>query len=107
LRFSSTFDKPARILFADSSSIGYTYGADGSKLRQAYYDAEGNIQKQTDYIGGITYENQSIQFVGIPEGRLVKDVDSIGQWTYQYYIGIPTNFVTKIIRPHCLTFLLI
>jgi hypothetical protein len=91
------FDKPARILFADSSSIGYTYGADGSKLRQVYYDAGGNVQKQTDYIGAITYENQSIQFVSIPEGRLVKDVDSIGQWTDMCTFDVTNNISPKSI----------
>jgi RHS repeat-associated protein len=75
--------KPYQVTFADGSMLEYTYTAGGEKLRMVRY--ENNVQKiQTDYAGGAVYNDGALEFIGSPEGRLVKKGND---FEYQYAIS--------------------
>jgi RHS repeat-associated protein len=57
------------ITTATGRYIDYTYGADGTLIRKQAYDG-GSIQKTTDYIGGFTYENDTLAYFAMAEGRV-------------------------------------
>ena len=51
------FNKPTAIHFTNGKELHYYYSADGTKLRQVQLDAGGCARKQTDYVGGLVYED--------------------------------------------------
>jgi RHS repeat-associated protein len=61
--------------------LTYTYNADGTVLRKQQYDA-GILQKTTDYIDGFVFENNTLAYFAMPEGR----VRSIGNSLKPEYI---------------------
>ncbi|WP_185114004.1 DUF6443 domain-containing protein, partial [Fulvivirga imtechensis] len=74
-------NKPDSITFANSTSIKYIYDASGAKLSQKLYK-NGTLQTTTDYIGNMVYENDTLQFFGHAEGRVVAGAE--GGFDYQY-----------------------
>ncbi len=50
-------------------SVRYIYDATGRKLSQVV--TTGAIQKQTDYVGEFTYENDALQYISHEEGRIM------------------------------------
>lgn len=51
--------------------IKYLYDASGRKLSQQVFNASNALQKRTDYIGDVFYENDTLKFVNHEEGRIV------------------------------------
>lgn len=56
------FNKPTQIEMAGGRTLLYVYAADGTKLRQYVRAPDYSIEKQTDYVGPIVYEDPD----GIP-----------------------------------------
>ncbi|NML21313.1 hypothetical protein HHL16_10540 [Pseudoflavitalea sp. G-6-1-2] len=54
---------------AVKGTITYTYDAAGNKLQKTVKET-GQPDKNTLYLGGLVYENDSLQFIGNEEGRL-------------------------------------
>ena len=62
---------PQQITITGKGTISYTYDATGNKLRKTTIDNTITPSKTTvtTYIGGIQYQNDSLQFIGHEEGR--------------------------------------
>ncbi len=60
-----------RVTFNDNSYIQYTYDAAGAKLRQAYYNATGQVQSKTDYVDEFILLNDQLKLIMHEEGRIV------------------------------------
>ena len=77
---------PQRILLKGKGIIDYTYDATGAKLRKQVTDSTGNPVKvtTTDYMGGLVYEQDSLQFIGHEEGR-IRAVFKTGQAVRYFY----------------------
>ncbi|MCX6313617.1 MAG: hypothetical protein NTX08_02635 [Sphingobacteriales bacterium] len=71
--------------------ITYTYDALGNKLQKIVDDAIGDvvIHKNTSYINGLVYQNDTLQFIGHEEGR-IRFKPSIGSipatFEYDYFL---------------------
>ncbi len=63
---------PAVITVTGKGTITYTYDAAGNKLRKVTVDNTVSPTKTTttDYMGGVIYENDVLQFIGHEEGRI-------------------------------------
>ena len=70
---------PNVVTFSDGSTITYTYGADGTKLRTVY--KIGSTTTTTDYCGNVVYEN-GVQKLLLTEEGYVTLSDS----KYHYYL---------------------
>ncbi len=70
------------VINATGSHIDYTYSSDGSLIRKKTY-AGGVVQKTTDYIGGFTYEDGTLAYFGMAEGRVR---NASGTLTNEYII---------------------
>ena len=70
---------PNVVTFSDGSTITYTYGADGSKLRTVH--KIGSTTTTTDYCGNVVYEN-GVQKLLLTEEGYVTLSDS----KYHYYL---------------------
>lgn len=61
----NSFNKPVLVTFTDANDsrfgqqLRYVYTGDGTKIRQEVLKANGQIEKQTDYVGGFQYEAQA------------------------------------------------
>lgn len=80
---------PQLITVADKGTITYTYDAAGNKLRKITTDNTVNPAKitTTDYIAGMVYENNALQFLGQEEGRIrLSTVNSQPVFVYDYMI---------------------
>jgi RHS repeat-associated protein len=75
---------PDSLDMGDGKAIKYSYDAAGIKLQQRIYEG-GQIVKQTDYIGGMIYEDNKLQLIQHAEGRVVP--------VYENGIGNPAHFV--------------
>jgi len=64
-------DLPEQITINGKGTISFTYDASGRKLKKTTVDNTVNPAKTTfaTYIGGIQYQNDSLQFIGHEEGR--------------------------------------
>ncbi len=81
---------PEVITKGDGRYIEYIYDASGIKLSQTVYEANGDVQKRTDYLGEFIYEtdasgNTELVLVQHEEGRVVPD-ELEGDWDYEYYL---------------------
>lgn len=65
-------DLPTLIAIPGKGTIAYTYDATGVKLRKVTVDSTGTgvITTATLYIGGIVYQNDTLQFIVHEEGRV-------------------------------------
>lgn len=75
---------PVQVVFENNNKIEYIYDALGNKLSTVVTEV-GTAQpiRNTDYISGIQYEDNAIDFVSIPYGRVVK---RDGNWDYEYFL---------------------
>ncbi|GAB3423661.1 DUF6443 domain-containing protein [Niabella aquatica] len=72
---------PEIITVAGKGTITYLYDAAGNKLRKKVI--EGSSQKITDYVGGMLFENNTLQFVSTEEGRARLEN---GVWKFDYFL---------------------
>lgn len=75
---------PTLVDLGDDNYIEYLYDAAGIKLKQKVYK-NGDLQKETDYVGNFLYENSSLKFIITDEGRLLNREEGTG-YDYEYFI---------------------
>ena len=71
---------PSTVSFSDGSTITYTYGADGTKLRTVH--KIGSTTTTTDYCGNVIYENGTQKLLLTEEGY----INLAGTQQYHYYL---------------------
>lgn len=81
---------PQQINITGKGTIAYLYDAVGKKIRKTVTDNTTSPAKitTTDYLGGIEYKNDTLQFVGQEEGR-IRAIYKTGQplsYAYDYFI---------------------
>lgn len=82
---------PKAIYLVTKGSINYTYDAWGNKLRKVTTDNTVSPAKitTTDYIAGMIYENNTLQFAGMEEGRIrykPAEGPTAASFQYDYFI---------------------
>ena len=70
---------PSQVKFSDGSTITYTYGADGVKLRTVH--KIGGVTTTTDYCDNVIYENGTAKQLLTEEGYV-----SLSDKKYHYYL---------------------
>lgn len=70
---------PSQVKFSDGSTITYTYGADGVKLRTVH--RIGGVTTTTDYCDNVIYENGTAKQLLTEEGYV-----SLSDKKYHYYL---------------------
>ena len=75
---------PEKVDFGGGNYIEYLYDAAGIKLQQKVFESS-LLTKTTDYVGGIIYENDTLQFIQHAEGRVVYDPTD-DSYDYQYHM---------------------
>ena len=71
---------PSTVSFSDGSTITYTYGADGTKLRTVH--KIGSTTTTTDYCGNVIYENGTQKLLLTEEGY----INLTDTQQYHYYL---------------------
>lgn len=82
---------PEVITVTGKGNITYTYNAGGNKLKKVTVDNTVTPVKTTTilYVGGLVYENDVLQFIGMEEGRIRPLRDGNGaltSFTYDYFL---------------------
>ncbi len=72
---------PTQVDFSAGRTIDFTYDASGMKLNMAVM--QGGSTKETDYISGIVYSDNQLDFIQMPQGRVV---NRDGDWDYEYFL---------------------
>jgi RHS repeat-associated protein len=91
---------PAKVTFENGDYINYIYDASGIKLRQEVFK-ENSLEKSTDYLGAMIFQNDSLQFIQTSEGRLVpRAVEHSEGFEYQYHLkdhlgNVRTTFAVR------------
>jgi RHS repeat-associated protein len=91
---------PAKVTFENGDYINYIYDASGIKLRQEVFK-ENSLEKSTDYLGAMIFQNDSLQFIQTSEGRLVpRAVEHSNSFEYQYHLkdhlgNVRTTFAVR------------
>ena len=75
-------NKPAEVVFNDGRTLKYIYSADGIQRARELYE-NNSLITTTDYLAGAVYEDDVLQFLSHPEGRIVY-TPSDGSFDYQY-----------------------
>ncbi len=70
---------PSVVTFSDGSTIAYTYGADGTKLKTVH--KTGSTTTTTDYCGNVVYENGVQRLLLTEEGYV-----TLSDGKYHYYL---------------------
>ena len=70
---------PSAVTFSDGSTIAYTYGADGTKLKTVH--KTGSTTTTTDYCGNVVYENGVQKLLLTEEGYV-----TLSDGKYHYYL---------------------
>ena len=70
---------PNMVTFSDGSTIAYTYGADGTKLKTVH--KTGSTTTTTDYCGNVVYENGVQKLLLTDEGYV-----TLSDNKYHYYL---------------------
>ena len=70
---------PNMVTFSDGSTIAYTYGADGTKLKTVH--KTGSTTTTTDYCGNVVYENGVQKLLLTEEGYV-----TLSDGKYHYYL---------------------
>ena len=70
---------PNMVTFSDGSTIAYTYGADGTKLKTVH--KTGSATTTTDYCGNVVYENGVQKLLLTDEGYV-----TLSDGKYHYYL---------------------
>ena len=73
---------PNMVTFSDGSTIAYTYGADGTKLKTVH--KTGSTTTTTDYCGNVVYENGVQKLLLTDEGYV-----TLSDNKYHYYLKDP------------------
>ena len=74
---------PSVITFANGNTITWLYDAAGVKLQKRTYEYANNTTNTKDYIGGIEYNNNTIEAVYTDEGRAMPNGST---YRYEYTI---------------------
>ena len=77
---------PTRIEFDNGNSyLRYRYDASGRKLQKVVKEGTA-AEKTTDYLAGMVYEGNRLQFIPTAEGRVLPPslADNGGSWAYEY-----------------------
>jgi RHS repeat-associated protein len=74
---------PDSIVVTGKGTIKYQYDAAGNKLKKT--TTEGAKTTTTLYLGGMIYQNDSLQFIGQEEGR-IRYRPSDGSFQYDYFL---------------------
>jgi hypothetical protein len=61
--------KNSRVHLPGGRYIQYTYAASGERLRKEVYNSTG-LLKTLDYVGGFVYENTTLSYYPMAEGRV-------------------------------------
>ena len=77
---------PSAVTFSDGSTIAYTYGADGTKLKTVH--KIGSTTTTTDYCGNVVYENGVRKLLLTDEGYV-----TLSDGKYHYYLHQGNNRV--------------
>ncbi len=77
-----------------TKTITYTYDATGLRLRKAYYNGTATIT--TGYSNGFVYTNGALEYIGMPEGRIVPVT---GGYDYQYNLTDHLGNVREVFHP--------
>ena len=77
---------PNMVTFSDGSTIAYTYGADGTKLKTVH--KTGSTTTTTDYCGNVVYENGVRKLLLTDEGYV-----TLSDGKYHYYLHQGNNRV--------------
>ncbi|ANH82640.1 hypothetical protein A8C56_18150 [Niabella ginsenosidivorans] len=72
---------PQSITVTGKGTITYLYDAAGNKLQKKV--TEGSTTETTDYLGGLLFENNVLQYVAMEEGRIRPNGSG---WTYDYFL---------------------
>jgi RHS repeat-associated protein len=77
---------PNQVAVTAKGSITYTYDAGGNKLLKTTVDNTTTPSKTTTtlYLGGIVYQNDTLQFIGNEEGR--------ARWALHHYVNGSTGY---------------
>jgi RHS repeat-associated protein len=77
---------PVQVEFGTGRFIRYQYDAAGVKRSKVSQDGTGNPEKVTDYIGGMVYEGDVLQFIPTAEGRALPP-EQTGEhfFAYEYH----------------------
>ncbi|MDJ1492871.1 DUF6443 domain-containing protein [Cytophagaceae bacterium DM2B3-1] len=78
---------PIRIRFTTSSNrIEYVYNAAGVKLQKLVFNAVTTTTTITDYLGGMVYESDRLQFIPTAEGRVLPPEQiAAADYAYEYH----------------------
>jgi RHS repeat-associated protein len=82
---------PEIITITGKGTITYTYNAAGNKLKKVTVDNTVTPAKTTTtlYVGGLVYQNEVLQFIGMEEGR-IRYTPAVGttaaKFNYDYFI---------------------
>jgi RHS repeat-associated protein len=85
-----TINKPVRVEMQNGSTVYYIYDAMGNLLRKRtqWLDLTYNDNK-TDYVGELTYENNTVSLIAHDEGRIRSVTDpatALITYEYDYYL---------------------
>ena len=61
---------PQRVEFAGGGRIDYLYAADGTKLAETVYDADGSVMSRRDYVGQFEFVADTLERMLLPEGYI-------------------------------------
>jgi len=77
---------PVEVRFADDRFIRYGYDASGTRRWKVSRDGTGSTPKQTDYLAGMVYEQDVLQFIPTAEGRALPP-EGTGEafFAYEYH----------------------
>jgi RHS repeat-associated protein len=84
-------NQPALVTITGKGNIAYTYDAAGNKLKKVVTDNTVNPVKvtTTDYLEGVVYENNVLQFINNEEGRIrFKPAEGTvpASWQFDYFV---------------------
>ncbi len=75
---------PEKITFETGDYLEYIYDAAGTKLAKKVYE-NATLTKDTKYVGGMIFDNDTLKIIQTAEGRIVADlVANDYAWDYQY-----------------------
>ena len=75
---------PQAITFGSKGSINFTYAATGEKLRKTVKETN-KPDVVTNYLAGMVYRNDTLQFMPTQEGRALYQPTSLtAKWAYEY-----------------------
>ncbi len=78
------FNLPVTVIFENGNKIKYTYSADGIKLSKELINNNNVIIQKQDYLNGIEYANNSLQFFKSKEGYIEPTGNDNFVYVYEY-----------------------